>query len=97
MLNFELRKFILKIKKWIKKQLAYIYIKEKKREFLNRQPNTFGLSKKEIYRAFKLGFTPEEYAIYDLRHNNPNDYISEWERQCFRKLGYCLFRTKKTA
>lgn len=73
------------MKQWIKKQLVYIYIKEKKREFLSRQPNTFGLSKKEVYRAFKLGFTPEEYAIYDLGHNNPNDYISEWERQCFRE------------
>ncbi len=87
----------MKIKQWIKGQLTEIYNKERKKEFLNRQPNTFGLSRKEVYRAFQLGFTPEEYVIYDLKHNKPNDYISEWERQCFREKagGYRIILDNK--
>lgn len=69
---------------WIKSQLKIISDRKRKKTFLNHQPNTYGLPESERKRAIKLGFTPDEYVIYDLKHNDPADYISEWERQSFR-------------
>lgn len=52
--------------------------------FLDQQPNTYNISSEEVKKAHDLGFSPDEYAIYDLKENDPKDYISEWERMCFR-------------
>lgn len=68
------------VKKTVKKYLE----KQRKKNFFFKQKNTFGLSHSEIVKANKLGFTADEYVIYDLKHNNPSDYISEYERDVFR-------------
>lgn len=57
----------------------------KKRQFFAGQTNTFGLSDAKIKKAYKMGFTADEYVIYDLEHNNPDDYVSEFERELFRE------------
>lgn len=56
----------------------------KKHFFMQSQPNSFNLNSEQIRKAKKLGFTPDEYAIYDLERNDPDDYISEFERMLFR-------------
>ena len=57
---------------------------KRKITFLLSQPNNYKINPRQRTRAFFLGFTPEEYAIFDLDHNSPKDYISEHERLCFR-------------
>jgi hypothetical protein len=42
--------------------------------------NVYGLTKRQIKRAHRLGFTADEYVVYDLEHNNPHEYLSEYER-----------------
>ena len=42
-----------------------------KKAFFSRQANTFDLCRAEIKKANSLGFTAEEYIIYDLKHNDP--------------------------
>lgn len=44
------------------------------------ESNVYGLTKRQIKRAHRLGFTADEYAVYDLEHNNPHEYLSEYER-----------------
>lgn len=56
----------------------------RRKDFFSHQENSFNLSPQEIKRAMSLGFTPDEYVIYDLQHNNPDAYISEYERSIFR-------------
>ena len=55
-----------------------------KKAFFSRQANTFDLCRAEIKKANSLGFTAEEYIIYDLKHNEPAEYLSEYEREFFR-------------
>ena len=57
---------------------------KRKISFLLSQPNNYRLNLRQRTRAFFYGFTPEEYAIFDLDHNSPKEYISEHERLCFR-------------
>lgn len=57
----------------------------RKRRFLLSKPNPHDLSKKDVKRAIRLGFTPNEYAVFHLKDKNPAEYISDWERQLFRE------------
>ncbi len=56
----------------------------RKRRFLQNAPNPYGISEQEAKKAGKLGFTPEEYAVYQLDQNDPRDYLSEYERELLR-------------
>lgn len=55
-----------------------------RKSFFKNQCNTYNLSSDKVKKAKRLGFTADEFVIYDLEHNNPNDYISEFERLRFR-------------
>lgn len=78
----------MKIKKIMKQIIKKLIVCAKnflkKRNYYAAQKNTFGLSKKDIKKANRLGFTADEYVYLDLEHNNPKDYISEYERYRFR-------------
>ena len=74
----------MSIKRMIKKAFVAARIYAGKKAFFSSQANTFGLSRKEIRKANSLGFTAEEYIIYDLKHNDPGEYLSEYERELFR-------------
>ena len=52
--------------------------------FCARQKNTYHLSENQVKKANKLGFSADEYVIYQLDENNPADYLSEYERFRFR-------------
>lgn len=68
----------------LKKILQIIMIKWKKYKFLKNQSNTYNLGKRKVKIANKLGFTADEYVIYNLDKNLNADYITEFERQLFR-------------
>ena len=74
----------MSIKKMIKKAFVTARSFAGKKAFFSKQANTFGLSRKEIRKANSLGFTADEYIIYDLKHNDPKEYLSEYERYLFR-------------
>ncbi len=74
----------MSIKGKVRKIIFSLIERRKKLSFLASQKNSFGISVAEVSRSKRLGFTPDEYVIYELDKNNPEDYISEWERQCFR-------------
>lgn len=73
-----------RIKRILKRALSAVKELYRKKQFFSRQKNTFGLSELDVKRAHKMGFTADEYVIYDLKHNNASDYISEYERDRFR-------------
>ena len=75
---------IMFIKKIIKDPLVAFMSYRKKRLFFSKQKNNYGLSRKDIRKANSLGFTADEYIIYDLKHNDPTKYLSEYERYQFR-------------
>lgn len=56
----------------------------RKRRFLLNAPNPYGISAQNIKKARKLGFTPEEYTVYQLDRNDPREYLSEYERELLR-------------
>lgn len=68
----------------LKSVLKNCYWQIRKKRFLRLQPNTFNISKKKLRKAYKYGFTPEEYVIYNLDANAHTDYLSEFERMVFR-------------
>lgn len=72
------------IKQVLKKAFKVARELYKEKQFFARQKNTFGISDVNIKKANKMGFTADEYVIYDLEHNNAADYISEYERDKFR-------------
>ena len=65
-----------------------------KREILRRLPlrvsffigknNTYKLSRVKCLKAALLGFTPDEYVIFNLDVNNHKNYLKEYERRLFR-------------
>ena len=57
----------------------------RKKHFFARQTNTYNLTAKEVRKARKMGFTADEYMIYGLKHNDPAEYVSEYEREIFRE------------
>jgi hypothetical protein len=67
-----------------KKILYKVLESRRKNQFFSAQKNEFGLDKKTLRKAKRLGFTAEEYIIFDLAHNNPREYLSEYERYKFR-------------
>ena len=75
----------MSIRQMIRKAFIKAEVYAGKRNFFSKQSNSFGLSRAEVRKANSLGFTADEYIIYDLEHNNPEDYLSEYERDLFRK------------
>jgi len=40
--------------------------------------NRYGVSVRNRFRALSMGgFTPDQYVLFDLKHNDPTDYISQ--------------------
>lgn len=71
----------LSLKRFVKK-----FLREKERKsFFKNQKNTFNLSKAKVKKANKLGFTADEYVIYNLDKNDHREYLSEWDRYLFRE------------
>ncbi|MBR2335331.1 MAG: hypothetical protein IKA62_03800 [Clostridia bacterium] len=68
----------------LKSVLKNSYWQIRKRRFMRSQPNTFNISKRKMRKAYRYGFTPEEYVIYDLDNNPHTDYLSEFDRMMFR-------------
>ena len=68
----------------LKSVLKNCYWQIRKKRFLRLQPNTFNISKKKLRKAYKYGFTPDEYVIYNLDENTHTDYLSEFDRMIFR-------------
>lgn len=74
------------MKRIIKNIIHKILDKRSYRAFINDyQTNTFSLPKSLIKKINKLGFVADEYVIYDLEHNDPREYISEYEREKYRR------------
>jgi hypothetical protein len=72
------------MKAFVKQQLLKVKDLINQNKFFEGQDNTFGLNSRSIKKANSLGFTADEYMIYDLQHNNYKEYISEYERYKFR-------------
>lgn len=77
-------KMVCKI--WMIKQLKGIKEKKERKNFFAQQKNTYNLPANLVKKSNSLGFTADEYVIYDLKHNSPKEYISEYERQQFRNF-----------
>lgn len=57
----------------------------RRKRWLSRQHSKLNASKDIERKAKSLGFTADEYIIYDLEHNDPKEYLSEFERALYRK------------
>ena len=66
--------FVDNLSKWRKR---YSYFKNQK--------NSFNQSKAIVRKAKEMGFTADEYIIYDLANNDYREYLSEYERMRFRE------------
>ncbi len=43
-------------------------------------PNHFGIPFwRRLHLAIPRGFVPDQYVIYDFKHNSPSDYLSEFD------------------
>lgn len=76
----------MSVKLLAKNIIRKLLIARRKSIFLNNQHNPHELSKAQLRRAKRLGFTPEEYAVYNLNVNDPSEYISEFERSVYRDM-----------
>lgn len=73
---------IMKIaRKCLNKYRAYA---RRKRYFAD-DPNTYNLNRIEKKRANKLGFSSEEYVIFELKNNSHKAYLSELDRLLYRE------------
>lgn len=72
------------IKKIINNIYVYIRNKQNRYYFFLNQKNSFNLPKRLVKKSNRMGFTANEYIIYNLRENDPKEYISEYERYQFR-------------
>lgn len=64
------------VKNWLKQIKEY----HAKRDYILRQPNSYQVDNKTVKKAHQLGFTTDEWTIFGLDKNNPNDYLCEYER-----------------
>jgi hypothetical protein len=76
--------FYVGVKEFLKSILGCLRDKWSWNRFFDSYGNTFGLDRRTMRRAKRLGFTADEYVIFDLGNNNPDEYISEYERFRFR-------------
>ena len=78
-----------KIINFILKKLSFfrtkVISKRKEREFLVSSGNPFNLPKTILRKSYKLGFTGQEYVLYDLAHNNPKEYCRMYDSYRFRR------------
>lgn len=56
----------------------------KRFRFCFRSHNTFNVSLYTRIKASLLGFTADEWVIFEFPNNNPKDYLSEYDRYLFR-------------
>lgn len=73
------------IKKQVRNLLKRIQNYRTEKAFLVDSGNPFNLPKAMLRKSYKLGFTGQEYVLYDLEHNNPDEYCRMYDSYRFRR------------